>query len=353
MSDLAGAFVDIAAEETVGLIAEAEGTLAAADAEAALGDAAGASNNLRGIAPRLASLAAGPFGVIGLVTISGILALASMYKVIGRAFAAIGHVGQSVTGLVYFAWDSILGTALTYAQQAGSFFAGLVQNNLTATAHNLQTNINNTWNQAYAWAQQAEAAGVSAAEYLATIARNAGVDAATAVQGNLNAVDNQLHENLGQIATNLQANINTVSNGLHSELSTTASALQNNLNVAQLGLTQALARTATALQSNLNAVDNNLSGQLERVVTPQLARLGQEVDTCLAPLCDTVTPQAKNLQRKGLQMQALEDLGLLALIIALMEECVHDPAGVAHEGETLAKDLATPVVSFVRDTVGI
>jgi hypothetical protein len=85
-------------------------------------------------------------------------------------------------------------------------------------------------------------------------------------------------------------------------------------------------------------------------VQPQIDSLKNETDQCLEPLCDTVTPNARQLGKLGSLLKAFEGLGLAAVLAALVVEAIADPAAAASQIETAGgwtTDLATELVSAV------
>ena len=81
--------------------------------------------------------------------------------------------------------------------------------------------------------------------------------------------------------------------------------------------------------------------------------LTAEADQCLKPLCDTVTPRAPQLGNLGKFLQDLEVLGVDVLVGALFVEAVTDPAQVVSDAISLTETLGDPIVTGVRDLVGL
>lgn len=87
-------------------------------------------------------------------------------------------------------------------------------------------------------------------------------------------------------------------------------------------------------------------------VMPLVQALTTEADTCLKPLCDTVTPNAPQLGRLGTILKDLEGLGLAALVLALLDEAYHHPADVVRAVRTVSDDVARPVLDAGRQLIG-
>jgi hypothetical protein len=95
-----------------------------------------------------------------------------------------------------------------------------------------------------------------------------------------------------------------------------------------------------------------IPGILAQVI-PRVATLEAEADECLKPLCDTVTPNAKQLGNLGQLFKNLEALGLEALFIALAAEAAHDPGAVAHDIVAVVDDVGGGLLAGFRDLVGV
>lgn len=68
---------------------------------------------------------------------------------------------------------------------------------------------------------------------------------------------------------------------------------------------------------------------LRTALQPQIDALKTETDSCLKPLCDTVTPNASQLGTLGKLLKALESGGWLALLLAAIADATIDPIGAA------------------------
>lgn len=130
-----------------------------------------------------------------------------------------------------------------------------------------------------------------------------------------------------------------------------------NRTIPTLATTAALTSTATVLEQKVaNGVSTarqfttDAVTQLQTQLQPQINKLATDVETCLDPLCDTVTPNAGQLGRLGGLLKGLEELGLVALLAAYIAEAVADPRAAATQTEDalgwttgLAADLVDAV----------
>lgn len=73
------------------------------------------------------------------------------------------------------------------------------------------------------------------------------------------------------------------------------------------------------------------AAKLATQLQPQLDQLKTETDTCLAPLCDEVTPNAKSLGKLGRNLTGFASLGVAGLLVGLVAEAIADPAAAADQ----------------------
>lgn len=142
-----------------------------------------------------------------------------------------------------------------------------------------------------------------------------------AVEGQANATARDLSGLHNWIDTNLLPQV-----GATTALATqTADQLAQTTNTVegQIG-NEATARVA-ADQSIVNDVIPSAITGLATQVETELQPIRNELDTCVAPLCDTVTPNAKQLGKLGNLLKNLENLGIAAVLAALVGEAVADP----------------------------
>jgi hypothetical protein len=93
-------------------------------------------------------------------------------------------------------------------------------------------------------------------------------------------------------------------------------------------------------------------GALAGVLT-QVEALTTEADTCLKPLCDTITPNAPRLGNLGNLFRNMETLGIDAVLVALAAEAVTNPAAVVADVKTVVSDVGNPIVSATRGLIGV
>lgn len=141
------------------------------------------------------------------------------------------------------------------------------------------------------------------------------------------------------------ARTDTLVAGVRSDLSSDVTVLEqkitNGVNTAE-GVAAKLADAAGA-----NAV-----AQAVAQVAPTLDRVATEVDTCLAPLCDTVTPNAKQLGNLGKYLKGFEGLGIAALLASLVAEAVIHPEPAAEAITAAGGWLDSVAVELVDAVTG-
>ena len=98
-----------------------------------------------------------------------------------------------------------------------------------------------------------------------------------------------------------------------------------------------------------------IPGILSQVI-PRVTTLEGEFNECVEPLCDTVTPNAKQLGDLGKLLQGLEGLAEVGALMALLVAAVEDPkgtAGVVEETMGWVAPLSLDLVHAVGDAAGV
>ena len=165
-----------------------------------------------------------------------------------------------------------------------------------------------------------------------------------------------LHNEIGAAAATLEGDIATV----QSDVISVANTLFGEAEAAIAGVEAEVTSVAAGLEGQIQGVEGQLGpllGILPLVGTIPLLNsavqaLTAEADTCLKPLCDTVTPSAKQLGSLGKFLQGLEALGIAGLATLLFEEAVNDPKGLAHDTVSVVEAVGDPIVSGVRTLIG-
>lgn len=189
-------------------------------------------------------------------------------------------------------WTAAYNTALA-AQHSAEVFAQVQVNNEAAIRSGQITGVSNALDQKFGKAESDIGAVLSAA-----------VGSALNAQHSAEAYAKSLHD----IA---ESDISTVWTDAYQ----TALNVEHNANVYA--------------ESLVNGLDAKIGTQLATQVEPELAKVSTAVDTCLEPLCDTVTPNAKNLGKLGNLLKGLEAVGIAALISGLVAAAVADPQAAA------------------------
>jgi hypothetical protein len=144
---------------------------------------------------------------------------------------------------------------------------------------------------------------------------------------------------------------------LNNRITSVQTVLQNRESTDVRSLTAADATNLRAAENfALGAITGATPGIIQKAiaaVAPQLDKVKTELNECVDPLCDTVTPQAKRLGNVGKIFQGLEDLALVAFLMALTEEAVSDPAAVVEDTVSVFNAVLKPVAGEFRDAVGL
>lgn len=194
-------------------------------------------------------------------------------------------------------WTAAYNTAIN-AQHSAEVFAQVAVNNEAATRSSQITGLSTSLDQKFGKAESDIGAVLSAA-----------VGSALNAQHSAEAYAKSLHD----IA---ESDISTV----------WTDAYQTALNVEHNAYTY----TDQAVSGLSSSIETKLATQVE----PELAKVSTAVDTCLEPLCDTVTPNAKNLGKLGNLLKGLEAVGIAALISGLVAAAVADPQAAADAIDT-------------------
>lgn len=122
--------------------------------------------------------------------------------------------------------------------------------------------------------------------------------------------------------------------------------------VVEGDISNALAQSegyATGLVNGLNVPGlrtdvNTLAGTVNK--------LAVEADQCLTPLCDTVTPNAKQLGNLGGLLKTLESIGVAAVLASLVAEAITDPHTAADAIVTAGGWVDDVAVTLAADVGG-
>ena len=107
--------------------------------------------------------------------------------------------------------------------------------------------------------------------------------------------------------------------------------LSNDVTVLEMKITNGVqVSEAFALDAAAKAAAS-ATAQLQAQLQPQIDKIKTETDTCLDPLCDTVTPNAKQLGNLGNVLKAFQGAGIAALLAGLVAGAVNDPQAAADD----------------------
>lgn len=162
--------------------------------------------------------------------------------------------------------------------------------------------------------------------------------------GAMNGLFNQAESDLNTWAGALVASDRSLETNLSSLVAARFAQVEGDLTT----WAQALVQSDRDIQTNLQMVIVNQSAadrdyadsriqafipaavaQAVAQVQPQLDRVKTELDTCLAPMCDEVSPNSDTLGKLGKTLTAFKNLGILGLVVGLAAEAVHDPEAAA------------------------
>jgi hypothetical protein len=111
------------------------------------------------------------------------------------------------------------------------------------------------------------------------------------------------------------------------------------------------------------AIDGSVPGMIDKALAAagvgalaglisQVGALAVEADTCLEPLCDTVTPNAKQLGNLGKFLKGLEGLAVEGIFLALAAEMLTHPDAVIEDMSSVIGAVGDPIMAGFRDLTG-
>lgn len=159
--------------------------------------------------------------------------------------------------------------------------------------------------------------------------------AATDLQGQVNAINARIASLAGLDVPALTKEITAVANQAAAEVKNAVATAESFATTAAGGaVTAAVAKALTTVQ-------------------PQIDAIKTETDECLTPLCDTVTPNARQLGNLGKLLSGLTDVGILGLVAALLDEAAHHPGQVVADVESDLAGLVHDAAAGIHDLIGV
>lgn len=143
-------------------------------------------------------------------------------------------------------------------------------------------------------------------------------------------------------------------NQAEADLNTWATALVQADRDVQANLANAITNTSAEdrqyADSQIQAFIPAIISQAVTQVQPQLDKITTDINTCLEPLCDTVTPNAKDLGKLGKTLGDFATLGVVGLLVGFAAEAIADPRRAATQAEdalSWTTDVGTELVNAV------
>lgn len=197
------------------------------------------------------------------------------------------------------------------------------------------------------------AAGTAAAEALAhSLADQVSSEAAT-LFGQAEAAATAQVQQAEALAQGLADSVQSEAVRLFGQAETAIGVLQQDVLGIPAEITGVIDGTVPGLITG--AIAGAIPGILAQVI-PRVAALEAEATTCLEPLCDTVTPNAKQLGDLGKLLKDLEGLAAAGALMGLLVAAVEAPAGTARvvvDATSWVDTLATDLVDVVGSAAGV
>jgi len=345
-------------------------------------------------------LALGAVDLIALlIALAALLVLGAMWvfaapiqAVLGRVPVVGGYLGTSFTDGLEAVMRSVVYTYDRMSHAVGHFFWALAVGWWHLLYQNVQTlvHLGEQIGGVATRLGQLFAQAVADAEYLASVAYNTALslfaqavalaetlygDAISIVQQYYNQAIayaggifwdalNVMNQVEASILATVAADVGFLEHAITSaadDVRSEAVTLFGQAEAAVAGLAGQVAADVQALTSDISGIETQLGplvGALPLLgaiplLQSAVAAVTTEVDTCLTPMCDTVTPRAPQLGRLGQFLQGLETLGVDALVAGLFTEAIVNPGGLARDTITLVEDVGDPVVAGIRDLTGL
>lgn len=243
-----------------------------------------------------------------------------------------------------------------------------LNNRITGVANALGNDINVARAQAETYANgraaQVQAAGAASAAalgndinvaraeaeaYTSAVSHDLGTDINNA-RAQANAYTDQVSRALGNDINAVKAQVSSL---IGADVSSLTAQIAAEANTAEQQVKNAVATAEQYAQGLTAGVGAAAVAQVLAQLQPQINALQTETDECLAPLCDTVTPNAKNLGNLGKLLGLFTDAAGLGLLLALLVEAAHNPGQVVVDAENDLAGFVGDLAAGVRDLIGV
>lgn len=256
----------------------------------------------------------------------------------------IGHLTKQLVGV---SQNSQSGLAAEKAR--AQYIEGQMQAQFDATINQLKA----TYDQAIAGLQQQEGQDFGTAEaqisQLSVRLNNLQIPNLQPQIDQLVAAVNSLDTTLNRDVTDLTTTINGDVSTLNTTISNDVTSINTRVNTVQQSI-------PTVANGVVRAAIPGIEAALLLQLKAQLDPIKTELATCLEPLCEPVTPNAKQLGDLGKLLKDLEGLFALGAFMALLVAAVEDPkqtARVIVDGTGWISELALGLTDVVGSAAGV
>lgn len=179
----------------------------------------------------------------------------------------------------------------------------------------------------------------------------------TALGNDINKARSQAEDFAGTAISKVQAQVDQLATTVNQVVGTDVSSLTQQIAaVANTAEQQVKNAVVTAEQYATSLQPGAVAAAVAAAVAqlqPQINAIKTDTAECLDPLCDTVTPNAKQLGNLGKLLGLFTDAALSGLLLAFLVECATDPAQAADDVVGDLGGLVGDTASGFRSLIGV
>ena len=250
----------------------------------------------------------------------------------------MGALYNAAIGYSQFLYNAAIGHANALYNAAIGYVNG--------TAFNLQNNINAVYNVAIGHANQLYNAAVGYAQSL----YNAAIGHANQLYNSGIAYTNANVDALNGSIAHTEARVDQL---IGTDIAQVVRSITDVANTAEMEVQNAIKQAESVAATLAAGAGAAAVAQAIATLQPQISKIATDTATCLDPLCDTVTPNARQLGKLGNLLHDLTDASLLGLLLAVLVEAAHDPGQLVTDAENDLAGIVGTIETGLRDLIGV